>query len=129
MLFDLAVISPASVFYVFPFYVTPEKLQRNVPQLMQDTWLLDVDQMATPSIFGSTYQSRTVKCVAGTASINPQYQMKRLDGLSRVSPHGIPIQMFARWYKRHLQHDGRSNAGARRNPWLVRGLRVGIVTP
>ena len=36
-LFDLAQLSPRSVFYVFPFYITPEKLHQYVPNLAQDT--------------------------------------------------------------------------------------------
>jgi len=38
MLVELAELSPSSVFYVFPFYVTPAKLQKNVPQLISETW-------------------------------------------------------------------------------------------
>lgn len=129
LLFDLAQLSPGSVFYVFPFYVTPLKLQRDVPRLLRDTWILGVDQMPTASIFAGTYKSRTVRCDAGRALINPAYKLQRLSGMLRFRPNGIPAQKFALWYRRHLQYDGHSVAGARRNPWLVRSLRVVIATP
>src|SRR5437879_1593564 len=43
-LFRLARLAVYSVFYVLPFYVTTAKLQKDVPQLVRDTWLLNVDQ-------------------------------------------------------------------------------------
>jgi hypothetical protein len=53
LLFSLAQTAQDAVFYVFPFYVTPAKLQRDVPRLAQDTWLLRVAQMPTFRVFGS----------------------------------------------------------------------------
>src|SRR6266480_6132565 len=60
-LFDLAQSASNTVFYVFPHYVTVMKLQQDVPSLMNDTWLLSVDQMVPGAVFGTT-RSKTVRC-------------------------------------------------------------------
>jgi hypothetical protein len=125
-LFSLAQQAPNSVFYVFPFYVTPRKLQRDVPQLLEDTWLLQLEQMPSAEIFG-TRQTRTVRCRQGVASINPDYQILKASNIERVQSRGIPARSFAGWYERYLQ--GTQHEDRRRSPWLVRGLRVAIVTP
>ena len=127
LLFDLAGTTPGSVYYVFPFYVTPVKLQKDVPQLLGDTWVLSLDEMPPSSIFAS-YQSRTIRCEAETASINPQYKLQKLSQVFRLPSRGIPVQAFASWYGRHFQQGSRS-AAIRRNPWMVRGLRIAIVLP
>src|SRR5438552_3366947 len=64
LLFDLAQYSPSSVFYVFPYYVTAAKLHQDVPDLIKDTWLLEVGQMPTAAVFGSQ-MTKTIRCDAG----------------------------------------------------------------
>ncbi len=138
--------SPGSVFYVFPFYVTTTKLQKDMPKLANDTWMLDINIMPTSSVFGSGYKSRTVKCTSGKAAINPDYDLQRLSEVSGIESHGVPAQAFAEWYERNLvfrdrlreergrptkvsRADDLHERPRRRNPWLVRGLRVVIVPP
>ncbi len=128
LLFTLAELAPSSVFYVLPFYVTPVKLQKDVPQLLQDTWLLNIDQMPTVTTFG-TFKSRTVRCRPGNAFINPQYKLQRLSEIRRPQSSGIPVQKFASWYRRYTAPDRATIGQHRRSPWLVRGLRLAIVTP
>lgn len=122
-LFNLAQLAPDSVFYVFPFYVTPEKLQRDVPHLLQDTWLADIRQMPAVPLFGGR-QTRTVNCVPGQVYVNPEYKLRHL---AELKSEGIPVRSFARWYLtfRELNHV----AGKRRSPWLVRGLRLALILP
>jgi hypothetical protein len=144
-LVDLAT-SPGNVFYVFPFYVTTTKLQRDVPKLANDTWMLDVNAMPTASVFGSGYKSRTIKCTSGKAEINFEYKLQRLSEVSGIESQGVPAQTFAQWYERNLvfrdrfrEERGRPKRTTRadelheklrrRNPWQVRGLRVVIVPP
>lgn len=115
-----------SVFYVLPFYVTTNKLQRDVPTLVQDTWLLGIDQMPTPQLFGVA-QSKVVRCRPGQAMINPEYRLRRLTDVSHTSLAGIPAREFARWYSRY--REPHSPSTRRRGPWLARGLRVAIVMP
>jgi hypothetical protein len=129
MLFKLAQLSPSSVFYVFPFYVTPAKLQQDVPQLLQDTWLLEVGQMATGKVFGSTKQTQTVSCQAGNAFINPEYKLQKLTEIPRLDSNGISGRSFGSWYRSHIAFERHSETAKRRSPWLVRGLRLVIVTP
>jgi hypothetical protein len=125
-LFRLAELAAGSVFYVFPFYVTPNKLQQHVPHLIQDTWMLDVAGMPVTPLFG-TQQTRTIKCQAGLASVNPEYKLQALAEMRRNESEGIPLESFARWYV-GMREQGYID-GRRRNPWIVRGLRLAIVTP
>ncbi|MGH7380877.1 MAG: hypothetical protein ACREKR_01415 [Candidatus Methylomirabilales bacterium] len=123
LLFQLSQLSPDSAFYVFPFYVTATKLHQYVPHLMNDTWLLNVDQMPTLAVFGGT-QSKIVRCWAGRATINPEYEMRRMSDV--LPSRGVPAQEFALWYRGYRESLDLRN---RRSPWLVRGLRVAIVMP
>lgn len=126
LLFNLSQLAPGAVFYVLPFYVTPAKLQQDVPQLVQDTWLLDVGQMPISPLFGP-WKSRTIRCVAGQAYVNPGYRVRKLADIRKLRSKGIPVRSFARWYIRPREH---ANVPLRRrNPWVVRGLRVVIVPP
>lgn len=124
----LARLAPDSVFYVFPFYATPEKLQQDVPQLLGDTWLLSIDQMRTPQTFGSD-QTRTIRCQRGNAFINPEYQLLRTSDVKQLRSRGISLKAFAAWYERQERVHRSFGEARRRNPWLVRGLKLVIVTP
>ena len=141
--------SMGNVFYVLPYYVLPVKLQRCVPCLLRDTWFLPVGSMSGTDPFG-TYQTRTVRCERGLASINPDYELR---GVEELEPgDGIPAGQFAEWYAGlyiesdeaispephgdsrlapglHTESDEVINPKPRRNSWLVRGLRVAIVQP
>lgn len=120
----LAGSSAGSVFYVLPFYVRTTKLQDDVPNLLADTWLLPVETMRGPSVFG-TYRTRTMRCTRGIASINPDYKLLR--AINAEPGGGIPAEQFAKWYGQlHEQND---DYGGHKDPWLVRGLRVAIVQP
>lgn len=59
-LFELSQLSPGGVFYVLPYYVTFRKLQNYVPNLMLDTWFLNVSPMQPPQVFGK-HNSRTIR--------------------------------------------------------------------
>ena len=124
-LLGLAQIAPGSVFYVLPFYVSPAKLQRKVPNLSEDTWILRVADMPL-SLFGG-HKTRVAKCVRGSAVVNPDF---KLQALSRLSPDGItgcPLEQFKSWYSRRRIVE--LGSVPRQNPWLTRGLRVAIVEP
>lgn len=118
---------PNSVFYVLPFYVTTTKLQQDVPALIEDTWLLSVDQMPTPQVFGAA-QSKVVRCEDGRATINPQYALRTLREISHNSLIGLRPREFASWYNQFRKGDQKRPDG-RRSPWLARGLRIAIVIP
>ena len=110
-----------SVFYVFPFYATPQKLQQDVPCLSKDTWLLDINKVPTNAIFGGQ-KSRTVHCERGLARVNPEFEMTSLLELKRLA--GIPVKEFAEWYQRFRKMGYETSE--RRDSWLARGLRVVI---
>jgi hypothetical protein len=123
-LFQLSQQSPHGVFYVFPYYATVTKLQTDVPSLMLDTWFLNVAQMPAPQLFGS-FQSRTIKCTAGKAVVNPEYKLERLHDMPFDRESAVPARSFAEWYGSF--REVRRRLEQRRNPWLVRGLRVAVV--
>ena len=132
LLYRLARAAPGSVFYVFPYYVTPAKLQQKVPNLLQETWLLPIEQMPTPAVFGGQ-ATKMVRCAGGLATINPQYRLQSLGGLDRQPSAnkgdsgiaGASARVFAEWYAHHrLVGRGQDR---HRSPWLVRGLRVVVV--
>jgi hypothetical protein len=126
LLYQLSSLSPNGVFYVFPYYVTFQKLQQQVPNLMLDTWLLNINQMPTAQAFG-TAQSRTIQCNGPNAVINPEYKLERLHDM-RIDPNNaVPARRFAEWYGQF--RNLRGQAEERRDPWLVRGLRVVIIQP
>jgi hypothetical protein len=132
LLYQLAQSAPGSVFYVFPYYVTPAKLQVKVPFLLQDTWLLPIEQMPTLAVFGGQ-ATKIVRCQGGVARVNPEYRLHNLADLERQPSaatgesglRGLSPQVFADWYAHH-RVVGRGQ-GKRRNPWLVRGLRIVLV--
>src|SRR5260370_40745168 len=64
VLLRLARRAPQNVFYVLPFYVTTAKLQKDVPTLARDTWLLRIAQTPTAEVFGAA-QSKVMLCAAG----------------------------------------------------------------
>jgi hypothetical protein len=115
------------VFYVFPFYVTTAKLQRDVPILAVDTWLLPLDQLRTPDVFGGK-QSPTARCGPGQAQINPEYRLHKLQDLSDMRPRGVQASAFKDWYA-WCRERGRRTPTGRRSPWLARGLRIVVVSP
>lgn len=123
----LAGRSPGNVFYVLPYYVRPAKLQSYVPNLLRDTWFLPVGSMRGTDPFGE-HETRTVRCKRGLASINPDYELR---GAEELEPgRGIPAEVFANWYSAmHTQTGEEEIRGKRKDPWLVRGLRVVILQP
>jgi len=123
-LFTLAQGFPGSVYYVLPFYVTAAKLQRDVPTLMQDTWLLPIDQMPTLQVFGSI-QSKVVRCWPGVAAVNPEYRLLPLREVSATTLVGVPARQFAEWYIHYREFW--ATVERRRSPWIARGLRVAVV--
>ena len=120
-----------SVFYVLPFYATHHKLQQDVPDLLQDTWLLPIKPMKTSDVF-SDYKSRTVRCIRGQASINPEFKLFNARELELPRDLGIPVREFEKWYRKSIpppkSHDEIETSRPRRkNPWLFRGLKVAII--
>jgi hypothetical protein len=127
LLFSLSQLAPSSVFYVLPFYVAPAKLQQKIPDLLEDTWFLDVRQAPTEQLFG-TLQTKKLRCWASFAQANPEYKLLSFHDLPRLEPSGIPVQSFSKWYASWRQQHSEL-VMRRRNPWTVRGLRVAIVAP
>lgn len=121
----LAANRPAGVHYVLPFYVTPAKLQCDVPHLLRDTWFLPVAKMPGSNLFGPN-KTKTLSCQPGLASINPNYDLLAASQMKLSGDDGIPVSHFAEWY--NALH-GPSDDSQRKSPWLVRGLRVAIVRP
>jgi hypothetical protein len=129
MLFNLAQIAAKGVFYVLPFYVSPTKLQRDVPSLLQDTWLLSLDQMSTALTFGPAYRTKTIRCQHGSAFVNPEYNLQNFGKVTKDNLGGIYADKFAGWYKENRIRSLSDARRSRRNPWLVRGLSLAIVAP
>jgi hypothetical protein len=125
LLHALATIAPYGVYYVLPFYVTHIKLEQNVPNLVQDTWLLPVQPMVPSQIFHGQ-RTKTIRCSAGTAWVNPEYQIQPMAKQRINQAGGIPSKEFAPWYSR-LRETEAIRERRWRSPWLVRGLRVAIV--
>ncbi len=126
-LFDLAQAASNTVFYVFPYYATTNKLQQDVPNLMSDTWLLSVDQMTTAAVFG-TRRSKIVRCEGTQAFINPEYGMHRFQDATlkaAILRGGVGVREMQQWYSRFRS----ASAVAKRSPWLSRGLRIVVVPP
>ena len=107
--------------------VSPVKLQGDVPNLLADTWFLEVGCMNGTSLFG-THRTKTVRCEDGMASINPEYKLRRA---LEVDPgDGIPVRQFAEWFADlHEKNEDAIGRRGRKDPWLVRGLRIAIVQP
>ena len=125
----LASCWPGSVYYVFPFYVLPSKLRRDVPYLLRDTWLLPVAAMLGTNVFGP-YQSRSVRCWRHKASVNPDYELLPALQMELAPNAGIPVPQFTEWYADlHDRTDKLVGRSPRKSPWLARGLRVAIVQP
>ena len=126
-LFDLAQSASNTVFYVFPHYVTVMKLQQDVPSLMNDTWLLSVDQMVPGAVFGTT-RSKTVRCEGTRAIINPEYGMHRFQDAAlkaAMTRGGVRSREIQQWYSRFRS----ASTVAKRSPWFSRGLRIAVVLP
>jgi len=125
VLHTLALTSPDSVYYVLPFYVTHEKLARDVPFLVQDTWLLPVAPMLPANVFGGK-ATKIIRCEGGVAHVNPKYPLQSLRHNEGNPSAGVPAREFAAWYRR-LRSAAVAENRTRRSPWLVRGLLVAIV--
>jgi hypothetical protein len=120
LLHTLAQEFPDAVFYVLLFYATHTKLQRDVPNLMLDTWFLPIAPMATPQVFGAK-NTKVVRCRAGVAVVNPEYHLDRSSDL-KVTPvtAGVPSRNFAAWYIRfRMRHAQKAERRKPTNPWLV----------
>jgi hypothetical protein len=128
LLHQLAQGFPTAVFYVLPFYATHPKLQRHVPNLMQDTWFLPIAPMTTAQVFG-TKNTKTVRCQPGTAFVNPEYRLAHSSDVNiPVETAGVPSREFGTWY-RQVRAREVVERRKRTSPWLVRGMRVAIVEP
>ena len=69
-----------------------------------------------------------MSCKRGLASINPDYELRAAEELEPGD--GIPVRRFAEWYADlHEKSEGTIGRRGRKDPWLVRGLRVAIVQP
>lgn len=122
-LYNLASISPNTAYYVFPYYCCPHKLWNDCPRLLGQTWFLPIDNMTPQRVFG-TQKSKIVTCQNSVASINPEFDMVQHDELlGFIHDGGIVIERFIEWYE---AFQGLRNEEGRRNPWLTRGLRLGI---
>ena len=123
----LAHTSNDSVFYVLPFYASHEKLQQDVPNLLHDTWFLPVAPMIESAVFG-TNKSKVVSCSRGSATVNPEYELRNASEMEIAHRAGVPAEQFASWYEKLRGLNVTDEQRARRvSPWLVRGLRVAIV--
>lgn len=69
-LYALASHAPKGVHYVLPFYLFHQKLRKDVPKLVQDTWLLPVAPM-TPSTIFSGQKTKVIRCTRGNAWVGP----------------------------------------------------------
>ena len=140
ILYQLAKIEKNSVFYVFPFYPSLDKFQKDVPELCRDTWLLPVDNMNPNVVFKKPnknlqfYKSKTVYCRPRWARINPDFVLYNARDLELGSSVGIPVQEFSIWYRNlrdsHTLSEEISEAQMelrRRNSWIVRGLRIAVI--
>ena len=127
LLHSLAQEDPGAVHYVFPFYVSTQKLVQHVPNLARDTWLLPAAPLDVHSVF-SGQNTKRIRCLPGTAFINPEYAMKKLAEIVLSWENGIHPGRFAEWY-REVRLSGQKlyDDSARRNPQIVRGLRLTIV--
>ncbi len=94
---------PSAVFYVFPFFATPAKLQYFVPELLADTWLLPVSRMRNDDIFEGG-NSKRIRCYPGRAEINPTYEMENAKTMILSKADGINIGEFSSWYKKLRGH-------------------------
>lgn len=127
LLYQLAQNNPYSVFYVFPFYSYYDKFIQMLPNLLDDTRLLDIYEMKENDFF-KIKKSRQVECDKKIAKINPEYPVFKLNDLeskSKMFKGGISVKEFLSWHNEiynNLEH-----AGARRNPWLFRGLRLCVI--
>ena len=123
----LAQASPDAVFYVLPFYASHQKLQHDVPTLVQDTWLLPIESMVPSQVFG-TNKTKVVHCCSGIATVNPEYELRRLPEVKLSLRAGIAAHNFASWYMDLRDHGvGSEKRSQRMSPWVVRGLRVAII--
>jgi hypothetical protein len=100
-------------------------MHADLPNLLGDTWQLRAEDV-DPSVFG-THKTRTVRCSAGSASINPQYPLGKLaDALRGELGGGVPARSFALQYGLTVD----SNAVERTRRRRARpGLRVLVVLP
>ena len=116
-----------------------EKLQSDVPNLLSDTWFLQVETMRGTDLI-VTKKSTTVRCEQGQAYINPEYELQRVEDLE--PGEGIRVEKFADSYEElhkendvemslveRWESDEKIGRGRRKDSWLVRGLQVAIVPP
>lgn len=126
-LHQLAVQAPNAIFYVLPFYVLTDKLERDVPCLAQDTWLLPVALMDVPAVF-ARQKTKRVHCYPGVTCVNPEYEMKNLLDATLSWEDGIEPGYFAGWYQELRRHGQESDSNkSRMSPMIVRGLRVALI--
>lgn len=104
-LIDLARINPSAVFYVFPFYATPIKLQNDVPNLLRDTWLLPVSTMRDDDIFGVN-RTKRIYCHPARAEVNPVYEMQNAMKMTLTKADGVKLGQFIPWYQMLRGHVG-----------------------
>jgi hypothetical protein len=100
---------------------------------MKDTWLLDAADVPMQPTFGKA-KSRTIWCVDGSAKINPEFRLQRLESLELPAEVGIGVRRFAEWYVnlRRVRDRGVEDhlvTVRKRNPWTTRGFRVVLVPP
>ena len=127
MLYDLSQQYPDAVHYVLPFYVGIGKLEHDVPNLSRDTWLLPASAFDAIALFANQ-ATKTIKCSSGIARFNPSSEMVNLSDFMLTWKNGVHPRPFADWYAQHLSKGKRRDDHKhRRNPHLVRGLRISIV--
>ena len=74
-----------------------------------------------------------MECDRGSASINPEFKSYTLEELDICSSVGIPVRDFHNWYRElHFTLEGTFEENSirrrRKNPWIVRELRIAIIT-
>jgi hypothetical protein len=95
---------------------------------MQDTWFLQIAPMTTTHVFG-TKKTKTVRCGAGMAVVNPEYRLAHSSDLMiPVETAGIPSRDFGASYRQVRARDVVERR-KRTSPWLIRSMRVAIVEP
>lgn len=132
VLFPLARSHPRSVLYALPFFRGVSKLEAAAPTLLSETWFLRTWDVKLAH-FG-TQKTCRVSCVPGTASINPEIPLHRLEWESPAARDLVapaPVERFREWYDEVFRQppvQGGEHEGLRiRNPWIARELRVCII--
>jgi hypothetical protein len=120
----MAQLGLGSVFYILPALGLYDEFHGNLPNLMNSTWALPVDDMQLETVFPGEQETRRVRLdpLTGIVTWNPQPRARKLESALRQAlseKGGLRPDELRQWYQQRARNAGKEGRKARGPGFLL----------